>query len=315
MMTPSFPTVPWMRKMMAAHADTAAANGVKVVHAAGFDSQPTDLLAYLATDACRAATGAPPSRVYTLAGDAKGGFSGGTVHSLIAAMYDPPPKERAAAFHPYSLCVGLAPPTPPPEGDPWTPRWVAPASTWAAPFIMAFINARVARRSAALRPDFYGKAYAHTEVMAVPGRVAAFAVALASAAIGAVLALPPARWALARAVPRGSGPSIEMCKTGYWSMDAVAVASVADPTTGARRVFRARGGDKHRDPGYWGTARMLLELGLAMALDGDACEAAGCLKGGFLTPATAGGPVLVDRLRRAGLTFEVLPEGKATVVE
>ena len=98
--------------MMAAHSDAATAAGVKIVHAAGYDSQPSDLLAYLVTDACRAATGAPPARVYTLAGDAKGGFSGGTVHSLIAAMYDSPAADRAAAAHPYSLCVGVGGPPP-----------------------------------------------------------------------------------------------------------------------------------------------------------------------------------------------------------
>ena len=60
---------------------------------------------------------------------------------------------------------------------------------------------------------------------------------------------------------------------------------------------------------------MQLELGLALALQGGECEAAGCLKGGFLTPATAGGPVLIQRLRDAGMTFEVEPERKGDVVE
>jgi short subunit dehydrogenase-like uncharacterized protein len=60
-----------------------------------------------------------------------------------------------------------------------------------------------------------------------------------------------------------------------------------------------------RDPGYWGTARLLLEAGLCLALDGAACDAAGCSRGGVLTPASAMGMVLVQRLRAAGVRFEI----------
>jgi short subunit dehydrogenase-like uncharacterized protein len=224
-------------------------------------------------------------------------------------MFEPSPAERAAAFDPYALANvgGVTPPAAPAstERDPWRPTWVAPARTWAAPFLMAFINSRVARRSAALRPDFYGAAFKHTEMMAVKNAAAAYAASVAFAAAGAALTLAPFRALLKRlAPPQGSGPSMELCKGGHWEMAAYA-ASPPDAATGRVRVFKARGGDKHRDPGYWGTARMMLELGLAMAFDSKECEAAGCLKGGFLTPATAGGPVLVERLRKAGLFFEV----------
>ena len=230
--------------MMAAHAATATSSSVKIVHASGFDSQPTDLLSYLVTAETRKRTGAPPDRVCTLAGDAKGGFSGGTIASLLAALYGGPPAEAHASAHPYSLCVGLPPPSRPAdkERDFWAPSWVAPAGTWAAPFIIAFINSRVARRSAALRPDFYGRDYAHTELMATKGRVAATLVAAISGVFGAVLALPPARAVLKRLAPaQGSGPSIDFCKSGHWAMSAVAV-SAPDPATGARRVVRARAG-------------------------------------------------------------------------
>lgn len=51
---------------------------------------------------------------------------------------------------------------------------------------------------------------------------------------------------------------------------------------------------------------MLLEAGLCLALDRPKCDAAGCVKGGVLTPAAAMGMVLVDRLRAAGITFDVV---------
>ena len=49
------------------------------------------------------------------------------------------------------------------------------------------------------------------------------------------------------------------------------------------------------DPGYAATSRMLAEAGLCLAdSDGD---------GGVLTPSTAMGDLLVDRLRQAGMTL------------
>ena len=57
-----------------------------------------------------------------------------------------------------------------------------------------------------------------------------------------------------------------------------------------------------RDPGYWSTSRMLLECGLALALEGPACPKAA----GILTPATAMGAVLLQRLRSAGFVFDVV---------
>jgi short subunit dehydrogenase-like uncharacterized protein len=67
------------------------------------------------------------------------------------------------------------------------------------------------------------------------------------------------------------------------------------------QVVQAYVADEHRDPGYWGTARMVLEAGLCLALDGQATAAAGCASGGVLTPASAMGLVLIERLRQAGL--------------
>jgi short subunit dehydrogenase-like uncharacterized protein len=56
-----------------------------------------------------------------------------------------------------------------------------------------------------------------------------------------------------------------------------------------------------RDPGYGSTAVMLSEAALCLALQGQELEA----EGGILTPAAAMGMRLVERLRAAGLKFEV----------
>ncbi|MFP5489786.1 MAG: saccharopine dehydrogenase, partial [Acidimicrobiia bacterium] len=76
------------------------------------------------------------------------------------------------------------------------------------------------------------------------------------------------------------------------------------------RLFgRTGGGDEistrvtgDRDPGYGSTAKMLAESALAF-LDADHDQ----VGGGFWTPSTAFGDLLVDRLvAHAGLTFDVL---------
>lgn len=60
-----------------------------------------------------------------------------------------------------------------------------------------------------------------------------------------------------------------------------------------------------RDPGYWSTSRMLLEAGLCLVLEAPRLAAEGLRQGGVLTPASACGNVLLERLRAAGFTFKV----------
>jgi short subunit dehydrogenase-like uncharacterized protein len=69
-------------------------------------------------------------------------------------------------------------------------------------------------------------------------------------------------------------------------------------TTGARYMAKVAASG---DPGYKATAMMLGEAALTLALDRD--KLPDLL--GVLTPVTAMGDALVDRLRAAGMTLEV----------
>jgi short subunit dehydrogenase-like uncharacterized protein len=55
------------------------------------------------------------------------------------------------------------------------------------------------------------------------------------------------------------------------------------------------------DPGYGETAKMLSESAMCLAKDGDAIPK----QGGVLTPGSCMGMRLVERLREAGMTFDV----------
>ena len=316
--------VPWMNAMRATYGKAAVANGVKVVHCGGFDSVPTDVLTFALADTARTRNGGVPcvGRVTTLFEDGFGGVSGGTVESLLTAMFESDPAARAAAADPYSLVDAAggagAPPGPPAclpptpaarkaEADTLAPRWSDAVGGYTAPFVMAFINARVTRRSAALRPGVYGPWFRSTEAQAVPGRLAGTAVAVGLGLFGLVAKSAVGRALIRRAAPKqGSGPSPETRAKGFWKMRGV--AELVDPATGlpTGRTLTGRAADLGRDPGYAGTARMMIETGLSLIrADGAAAVAAGAPAGGMLTPAAAGGWVLVDRLRKAGISVEV----------
>ena len=329
--------IPWKLLMHERHAAEAIDKDVKIVHSAGFDSQPSDLSVFLLAKRAREKHGVGLREAWTLAGPAKGGFSGGTIESLLTACYedkggDEGTRRRAAGLHCLAEASGAkksaksggvktSAPAPPPKNSPAAtprgllPRFVEPAATWTAPFVMAFINERVVRRSAALMPELYGGGGEEgspppriTEGQALPNVVAA-ALVSSIMALGALLfKIPPFRALVRRVAPKqGSGPSDELCRTGNWRMDSVAV-TLPDAATGKTHVVRAVAEDPNRDPGYWGTSRMLVELGVCLATQGEELEQSGCLRGGFLTPATAGGSVLVERLNRAGMRFEAVDE-------
>jgi short subunit dehydrogenase-like uncharacterized protein len=67
--------------------------------------------------------------------------------------------------------------------------------------------------------------------------------------------------------------------------------------SGKRYLGRVAAGG---DPGYKATSVMFGESALALAYDGERLPPAA----GVLTPATALGDALVERLRRAGHTYE-----------
>jgi short subunit dehydrogenase-like uncharacterized protein len=75
-----------------------------------------------------------------------------------------------------------------------------------------------------------------------------------------------------------------------------------DASTESGRRYRATVSGRG-DPGYAATAVMLGESALALALDGNRLPA----RFGSLTPATALGGVLVERLRAAGHRYQVEP--------
>jgi short subunit dehydrogenase-like uncharacterized protein len=93
-----------------------------------------------------------------------------------------------------------------------------------------------------------------------------------------------------RAPKPGEGPSEEKRARGHWKVRFVA-------EDGNDRLLYIVG-DPAGDPGYQSTAKMLGESALCLAYDPLTS------KGGCLTPSVAMDGSLLDRLRKAGLTFQ-----------
>jgi short subunit dehydrogenase-like uncharacterized protein len=291
----------WMRRMIDAHAHTAAASGARIVPACGFDSVPSDLGVWFLQQRARERFDAPCEHVAMRVASTRGGASGGTIASMLNLVEEAAgdPALRRLLADPYALTPADLR-TGPPQRDLNRPGNDDASGQWVAPFLMAAVNTRVVHRSHALLGRPWGPGFTYDEAMLMGtgplGAAKAGGLSAGMAAGVGLVALGPTRRALSRWVlPKpGEGPSPEVQRNG--SFDLRFFGTTPDGHTIRTRVT----GD--RDPGYSGTARMLAEAAVGL-VHLDAAE----VGGGFWTPATAFGDRLVERLEaHAGIRFDVL---------
>ena len=148
------------------------------------------------------------------------------------------------------------------------------------------IDPAVVKRSAAAR-DEYGPAFSYAHFAGV--KTLRYAVGGSVGLVGLVGAaqVPPARKLLLKRLPQGQGPSESKRAKSWFTVDFVG--------EGGGRTVRTQvsGGD----PGYEETAKMLAESALSLAFDDNPSTS------GQVTPATAMGDNLIDRLSKAGISF------------
>ena len=290
--------VPWMRRMIDAHHARARETGARIVHTCGFDSIPSDLGCWAAQQAFIARHGAPAHTVTAVFGEQSGGFSGGTAASAfeLAREAEGDPAIRALMANPYALDPDPAEPHPlAPSPDDAGVGWQSTLKMFTVPFVMAQVNSRVVRRGHALAGAPWGAEFRYREVMSTPGSLRGAAMALAItggvAALGFAMNHAALRDRLAKRAPQpGEGPSAAVRARGHWIVRLVAEGE------GKTVVYTA---SDRADPGYGSTAKMLGESALCLARDPLTSP------GGVLTPSVAMAQSLLDRLRRAGLTFAV----------
>jgi len=289
----------FIRDSIDGYHDLGARTGTRIVHSCGVDSIPSDLAVLLLHQAALA-DGAGDLEDTTLVVRAfKGGLSGGTLVSgkLQLDEVRANAQLRKVVEDPYALSPERA--AEPELGDERDLAWIKhddDLGMWVGPFAMAGINTRVVRRSNALRNWAYGRRFRYREVTGFgAGRAAPVKAAAASIPFMTFMAgmsFGPSRALLDRVLPApGEGPSEKKRRAGHFRMEVHTRTS-----TGARYVSQVAA---QGDPGYAATSVILGESALSLALDRDRLPPAA----GVLTPATAIGSVLVDRLRAAGDTF------------
>ncbi len=308
--------IPFVRRMIDAFHDRAAAAGVKVVQVSGFEALPPDLGVLLAAETARerwnedlseadvdVATQQPAGRL----GPADL-ISGGTLQSMAEALGGEGATEipdPAALIADPDLAASVRRRSP----IELAPRFNARGDAIAPMTPIAFINPAVIHRTTALIAAERGvkaEPLRYREGIAIPGGtvtvplryVAAGALAATQAGFRVLTKAPPSvrdrsANALRRLLPSsGFGPSGSRLEEWSWQV------AVDARTAGGHYVRVSVDADGH--PGYLATAKILGEAGLLLAEDGATPERAGCL-----TPATAIGTGRLDRFERAGARFSV----------
>ena len=287
--------VNWMRKNIDAHHERAAASKVRIVHAAGFDSIPFDIGVYALQKAAIERFGEPSKTVRTATTRLRGGFSGGTVASMVL-LFDSIKRDRSILRlmgNPYALDPGFRGPD---KNDSREVRFWKTHQVWTTPFIMAGCNTRVVRRSHALLGRPWGADFSYAEAMGagrgLSGWLRGQVLRLGLGVLVAVLAIPlTRRLAVGSLLPRpGDGPTRAQREAGHFGARVVGVQ-------GEQQLILDVIGEG--DPGYLATSRMLAQTAVALACD-DLPETYG-----VLTPGGVMGDALLRRLPRVGIRFEI----------
>ena len=166
---------------------------------------------------------------------------------------------------------------------------------------MAQFNSCIVRRSNALLNFKYGRDFLYDEVIMLPNKKLSYLKAeirrMGFKTLTALLYFSLTRIILQKTVlPNpGQGPSKETREKGYFKLKLVGTLN------GEKIGIQV---SCNKDPGYSGTAQMISEAALCLAKDVEKLPE----KYGILTPASAMGSVLIERLQNAGMDFSILSD-------
>jgi short subunit dehydrogenase-like uncharacterized protein len=282
----------WIKEMIDKHHSEAVTNGVRIIPSCGYDSLPSDLGVLFAAKMLQK----PIKRVESFH-TGRGGASGGTIETgfsmgdlnLGKQMQDPfllnpedsvTPEQRSMSSDKVKIKKNNL-------IDAWTGR-----------FIMATMNTRVVRRSAALleaRQETYGVDFTYQEHAFYQKYLNAFLVSFGTI-FSMIIIATPLRKLVRRFLPKpGEGPSEETMRKGFF--DCLYTVEAED---GSISIFRMHG---KGDPGYRVTSKFVCESALTLIHCEDDLPG-GKDYGGLLTPASGLGQPLIERLSKVGIFFE-----------
>ena len=288
----------WIRQIIDQYHEQAQTHQIRLVHACGYDSIPSDLGTYMIQKAMYQHYECYASHVQLITGATRGQMSGGTIASMIQVVDSAQDRKVARILvHPYALS-----PDPnthgPDRRDSMRVKYNQAFKSWTSFFIMSSINTRIVRRSHALQQLCYGHEFSYQEGMGWgKGYKAMIRAYIFTLMLGLFMWLISHKWSRVLLqkyiLPKpGQGPSEKQINRGYFTMHLHAQHADKQLTAHVAHTL---------DPGYGSTALMLAESALCLALD----EAKLAKRYGCLTPASAMGDVLIERLRQAGMQWDV----------
>lgn len=288
---------PWVCGLIDRYHERAAADGTKIVPFCGFDSVPADLGTLMMVRHLRE-RGSSVRRVVA-AYRIRGGLNGGTLATLLDAAETGADRAMADVFllNPRGYRGADAPAE---SADARGLHRNRTRDAWLVPFVMAPINTRVVRRSNGLEAEYgepYGPAFVYGERQETRRLGKALGILAGTEVVGRAAHYRGGRALLSRFGPApGEGPSEEAMDRGL-----VSVRFEAEGDDGRTAVGRWT---FHGDPGNRFTVMSACESALALACQRDELPG-GAARGGVLTPATALGTVLLERMGEAGLETSI----------
>lgn len=259
------------------HDEAARERGLRIVNCCGFDSIPHDLGAYVVAQEL------PEDAAVTIEGfvSASGKISGGTWQSAVNAMGRARQQIRRSRRKPTDgrKVRGLRTKA---HYEKTVKGWVAPMPT---------IDPQIVLRSARALPS-YGREFRYGHYVRVGSFPKLVGLGVGVGSVFCLAQLKPTRNWLLKFRQSGEGPNAEERARARFRVTFVG------RTKGQRIVGEATGGD----PGYGETSKMVAESALCLALDRDRLPE----RYGVLTPAAAMADPLLERLRRAGMGFDIV---------
>ncbi len=289
----------WIWQMLQSYESKAKQTGARIIHCCGFDSIPSDLGVFQLQQLAKAQHGEYCQQIHYRFKASKGGFSGGTVASMLNAIKQiTADKEKARVLKtPYALLSEKV------EGLPYQSAVKGldkdpNTGHYLAPFIMASINTKVVHRTNYLLGYPWKTSFLYDESMqfskGFKGWKKALTLVSGLALFGLSASFSFTRNLLEKyIVPKpGEGPSIKLVKSGFFKVEFK--GKLANEQEIKMQVTG------QGDPGYGSTCKMISETA-CLLLDTDK-EKTGV---GFLTPASALGHRLVQRLEsKADVSFK-----------
>lgn len=303
--------VDWVKTMMMQWQETAQKTGAQIISFCGHDSIPWDLSVLKMKERLQRECNDKLQTV-TFWDEMMGGAPGGTIATMFAFIEGRAVKAPRAEFDPLLRL---------PDGSrseyettldrvPFVGRSMSPwmnrlRQRWATPFIMAAVNGSVVRWSHALGRQG-SKSLLYKEMAVYDDFKTAF-VAQVATVMGISAMLNPFTSSLLRkyVLPKtGEGPSMDSMVNDHFTC--IYGEGIGEK---GNRVETVMYFDKN--VGCLETSRMLVESGLCLAKQEMELPTQ---SGGFWTPATALGDVLLDRMIETGTTFDsrmILRENRA----